>query len=107
MKFHKFKLIDTPCNPQYRPNIEWFEIKEHAEARKAEIDTKTHLGVVEVKEINITIPDALFNFIKKTLADRSEQFSSMNFNHQVEEIDMCYRQMMCALDNFNDGRYAY
>ncbi len=31
----------------------------------------------------------------------------MNFNHQVEEIDMCYRQMMCALDNFNDGRYAY
>lgn len=97
----KYKVTSTHVNPAYRPLITWTNTKEEADAVKAK---ESPLAVSDIQECEV--PDVMYEKIKARLSE-SEQFCKLNEDDQFDDIYMCYRWMLCVIDDFYDGRYAY
>ena len=97
----RYKVTSTHVNPAYRPKVVWTNTKEEADAVKAK---ESPVAVSDIQECEV--PDVVYEKIKARLSE-SEQFCKMDEYDQFDDIYMCYRRMLCAIDDFYDGRYAY
>lgn len=105
MKLHRFKLIETPFNPQYMKKVTWFDTEEEAVAAKR--NTWDKPCTAEIVEVDYSVPEEMYKFIRSRLQDRSEQFCDLPLDEQLEDIALCYAAMSAAMDQFHDSRYAY